>query len=105
MISISADPVRCWIVLSSSRIWAWIVTSSAVVGSSAMSSFGSHDERHRDHHALAHAAGHLVRVLLDAPLGQRDADQPERSRSPGRGASLLDLLVELDLPRRSGRRP
>ena len=27
----------------SSRIWAWIVTSSAVVGSSAMSSFGSHD--------------------------------------------------------------
>ena len=28
---------------SSSRIWAWIVTSSAVVGSSAISSAGSHD--------------------------------------------------------------
>ena len=26
-----------------SRIWAWIVTSRAVVGSSAMSSFGSHE--------------------------------------------------------------
>ena len=25
-----------------SRIWAWMVTSSAVVGSSAISSFGSH---------------------------------------------------------------
>ncbi len=28
---------------SSSRICAWIVTSSAVVGSSAISSFGEHD--------------------------------------------------------------
>ena len=27
----------------SSRIWAWIVTSRAVVGSSARMSFGSHD--------------------------------------------------------------
>ncbi len=26
-----------------SRIWAWIVTSSAVVGSSAMSTLGSHE--------------------------------------------------------------
>ena len=56
-------------------IWAWIVTSSAVVGSSAMMSFGSHAERDRDHHALAHAAGQLVRDTLLQPLlrvGQAD---------------------------------
>ena len=54
---------------SSSRICAWIVTSSAVVGSSAISSFGLAGERHRDHHALAHAARHLVRVLVEPRLG------------------------------------
>ena len=41
--SSSAAPVRSWSSRISSRIWAWIVTSRAVVGSSAMSSFGSHD--------------------------------------------------------------
>ena len=35
--------MRSWIALSSSMIWACTVTSSAVVGSSAMSSLGSHD--------------------------------------------------------------
>ena len=34
-------------------------------------------ERHRDHHALAHAARELVRVVVDAPLRRRDADQRE----------------------------
>ena len=46
---------------SSVRICAWVVTSSAVVGSSAISSAGSLDQRHGDHHALALAAGELVR--------------------------------------------
>ena len=44
------------------------------------------DERHRDHHALAHAAGELVRVVVDPPLGARDADrlqQLERPRARG----------------------
>ena len=41
--SISAAPVRSWTSRMSSRIWAWMVTSRAVVGSSAMSSLGSHD--------------------------------------------------------------
>ena len=35
------------------------------------------DERHRDHRALAHAAGELVRVGVDAPARLGDADQPE----------------------------
>jgi hypothetical protein len=39
-----------------------MVTSSAVVGSSAISSFGLAGERHGDHHALAHAARELVRI-------------------------------------------
>ena len=38
MIAVSSSRCRC---SSSSRICAWIVTSSAVVGSSAISSFGS----------------------------------------------------------------
>ena len=41
-------------------------------------------ERHRDHHALAHPAGELVRVVVDAPLRIRDADlreQLDRSRA------------------------
>jgi hypothetical protein len=45
-----------------------MVTSSAVVGSSAISSFGIAGQRHGDHHALAHAAGELVRIVVDAPL-------------------------------------
>ena len=36
-----AVPVSCWSVRIRSRICAWMVTSSAVVGSSAMSSSGS----------------------------------------------------------------
>ena len=61
-----------------SRIWACTVTSSAVVGSSAISSLGSLDERHRDHRALAHAAGELVRVGVDAARRVGDPDQPQQ---------------------------
>ena len=60
---------------SSSMIWAWTVTSRAVVGSSAMSTSGSQREGHRDHHPLPHAAGELVRVVVDALRGRRDADE------------------------------
>ena len=35
-------------------------------------------QRHRDHHALAHAAGELVRIFVDAPLGRGDADAPQQ---------------------------
>ena len=63
---------------SRSRICACTVTSSAVVGSSAMSSRGSHDERHREHRALAHATRELVRVVVEPPLGVGDADEVEQ---------------------------
>ena len=36
-----AAPVASWAVSSTSRIWAWTVTSRAVVGSSAMMTSGS----------------------------------------------------------------
>jgi hypothetical protein len=36
-----ARRVRAWISLRSARYWSWIVTSRAVVGSSAMSTLGS----------------------------------------------------------------
>ncbi len=51
---------------SRSRICAWIVTSSAVVGSSAMSRLRVAGDRHRDHHPLVHAAGELVREVAQA---------------------------------------
>ena len=63
---------------SRSRICAWMVTSRAVVGSSAMSSRGLAGERHRDHHPLPHAAGELVRVVVQPPLG---GGMPTRSSS------------------------
>ena len=55
----------------SRRICAWMVTSSAVVGSSAISSLRRAGQRHGDHRALAHAAGELVRIVA-----QRDARHP-----------------------------
>jgi hypothetical protein len=33
------------------------------------------DQRHRDHHALAHAARELVRVVVDSPVRVRDPDR------------------------------
>ena len=58
---------------SSSRIWACTITSSAVVGSSASSTFGWQASAMRDRRALAHAARELVRVAVGALAG--DADQ------------------------------
>jgi hypothetical protein len=62
-------------------ICAWIDTSSAVVGSSAMMSFGS-AAMASDHHALAHAAGELVRIVVEARLGAGNADFPEKGYRP-----------------------
>ena len=36
------------------------------------------DQRHRDHHALPHAARELVRIVVDALVGARDARPPSR---------------------------
>ena len=61
-----------------SRIWAWMVTSSAVVGSSAMSSSGSQASAMAIITRWRHAARQLVRVGLGAALGVGDADHLEQ---------------------------
>jgi hypothetical protein len=48
-----------------------MVTSSAVIGDQQLRVAG---ERHGDHHALAHAAGELVRVGVQPLTGARHAD-------------------------------
>ena len=53
---------------------ACVVTSSAVVGSSARSNCGSVSSAAGDHDPLEHAAGQLVRVLPQPPLAVIDAD-------------------------------
>ena len=64
-------------------------------------------ERHRDHHALAHAAGELMRVLVQPPLGCRDphelaaARSCARARCASREAEMLrqhlaDLAADLE---------
>jgi hypothetical protein len=60
-------------------------------------------QRHGDHHALAHAAGQLVRVFVEALLGRRDAHLPQhldgafpglRRAERGGAAGLDDLLAD-----------
>ena len=70
-------PSRVCMSFSSFRICACTVTSSAVVGSSAISRSGLVGERHGDHHALALAAGQLVRIAAEPRL-------PDRECRPGR---------------------
>jgi len=84
-----------------------MVTSSAVVGSSAISSVGPAGQRHRDHHALAHAAGELVRIVVEPLLrrsGCRTSAQQSRWRR-ARGAASRHARDARRTPRRSGSRP
>ena len=69
------------------------VTSSAVVGSSAISTSGLQRQRHGDHHALAHAAGQLVRILLQPALGLGDAHRLQRLDGALRAPRARDSAV------------
>ena len=53
---------------------AWVVTSSAVVGSSGIRSFAAGKRGHRDQGALAHPATEFMRVRASSPVGRRDPD-------------------------------
>ncbi len=78
-----AMPCSCCRRRSSSRICACTVTSSAVVGSSAISTLRLAGDRHRDHDALPHAARQLMRVLVEALRWRGNADLLEQlDRAP-----------------------
>ena len=81
---------------SSSRIAitsAWVVTSRAVVGSSASNRRGSDEQGRRDHDALEHPAGELVRVLARG-AGRRPRCRPRRAPRPRGGAPRRWHVVE-----------
>ena len=97
-------PSRFWMSFNSAMICACTVTSSAVVGSSAIEQIGLVGERHGDHHALALAAGELMRIALEpalrignADLGQH-LDGARARRGAGQAAmqqqNLADLLLD-----------
>ena len=53
-------------------------------------------QRHRDHHALAHAAGQLVGILLDPLLRRRDTDRPQHLDGPVVRFPPAEALVQAD---------
>ena len=81
-----------------------MVTSSAVVGSSAISKIRLVGERHGDHDALALAAGKLVRIgaepalrILDADLVEQVEDALARGavgEAPVQFQDFADLLLD-----------
>ena len=75
----TAMPVSRCRLSTSSRICCWIVTSSAVVGSSAIEHARRRRQRHRDHDALEHAARELVRERVRDPLGIGEPDVAEHA--------------------------
>ena len=52
------------------------------------------DQAGRDHHALAHAAGELMRIVVDAPLRRGDADAAEHVEGPLPRLFLADAGVD-----------
>ena len=67
-----------------------MVTSSAVVGSSAISRSGSLAKRHGDHDALALAAGELMRVGVEPPLGIVEADLVQQLQHAGARLGVVE---------------
>ena len=57
------------------RLGGHVERGGGLVGDQQLGPAG---ERHGDHDALPHAAGQLVRVLVEAALGGGDADQAEQ---------------------------
>ena len=82
-----------------------MVTSRAVVGSSAIKEIRLVGERHGDHHPLALAARELVRVGVEALLGLLQLDEVQKLEGPSsrlgpvqpamQEQALADLLLDL----------
>ena len=80
--------------LMSLSTWAWMVTSSAVVGSSAIRMSGSQARGNGDDHALLHAPRELVRVLRHASA--RDPHPLQHVCGLAQGFLLVHAAVDLD---------
>ena len=77
---IDRGAVRALHVGDQARIGGCMVTSSAVVGSSAITRRGLLRKRQGDQHALAHAAGQLMRILRQQLRGARQSAPPSAWR-------------------------
>ena len=84
--------LRNWRIRS--RIWAWMVTSRAVVGSSAISRAGTQRQRHGDHDALSHATREFVREGFHPPFGVGDAHLAEHIHSLLPRHRMFHLLMD-----------
>ena len=96
VIRITAAPVSARRRASTASTCACTVTSSAVVGSSAMISCGRPDIAMAITAALAHAAGELVRILPRASGGIGDVDLAQQLDRPA-PASLAGEAAMRDL--------
>ena len=88
-------PSRARMSASRARICACTVTSSAVVGSSAISKIGLVGERHRDHHALALAAGQLMRIAGEPGFRIGNADLRQQFQRPCPRHRAANAAVQL----------
>ena len=84
---IDASSCAC-IRLMRASTWRCTVTSSAVVGSSRDDELRAAGEGDGDQHALAHAAGQLVRILAQHPVRSADVDVVEQLPRPGAARRL-----------------
>jgi len=53
-------------------------------------------ERHGDHHALAHAAGKLMRIVVETALGIRDTDLVQQTQDLGLRLGCGDVAMAGD---------
>ena len=97
-----AKPNRRRKSASSSRICACTVTSSAVVGSSAISSCGRFDDRHGNQNPLPLPARKLVRIIAIPPLPPRESQPLPAPQSPSAAPASRR---KLRLVRRGSPRP
>ena len=72
-----------------------MVTSSAVVGSSAIRKFWPAGERHRDHDALAHPARKLVGIGAGSALGVRNTDLGQKLDDAPLALGALEVEVDV----------
>ena len=87
---IAAEPPEVLTSRSSRRICCCTVTSRAVVGSSAIDQLRLAHQAHRDHGALAHAAGELVRVLAHTRTRGCRCERSAAGRPPAAAPPTLE---------------